>query len=100
MREVANTVRNAVVVSAGMIALSAGFAAGLTQVTDLEFAPLFLAYAPGGIAEMSLVALALDVDAAFVATHHVARIAIVLALTPLGYKLLQRFTVARNQSGN
>ncbi len=89
-REIANTVRNAVIVSAGLIALSAVFAGALAALTGLEFAPLFLAYAPGGIAEMSLVALALDVDAAFVATHHVARIAIVLAVTPLGFKLLQR----------
>ena len=91
-REIANTVRNAVVVSAWLIALSAAFAAVLAALTGLKFAPLFLAYAPGGIAEMSLVALALNVDAAFVATHHVARIAIVLAIAPLGFKLLQRIT--------
>ncbi len=95
-REIANTVRNAIFVSAGLIALSAAFAAVLAPLTGLQFAPLFLAYAPGGMAEMSLVALALDVDAAFVATHHVARIAIVLAVAPLGYKLLQRVTASRD----
>ena len=95
-RELTSTVRNAIIVGAGLIALSAAFAAVLAPLTGLQFAPLFLAYAPGGMAEMSLVALALDVDAAFVATHHVARIAIVLAIAPLGYKLLQRVSAPRD----
>ena len=91
-REVAVTVRNAVVVSIGLIAASGAFAAVLVPLTGLSFAPLFLAFAPGGIAEMSLVALALDIDAAFVATHHVFRITIVLILAPLGFRILQRIS--------
>ncbi len=90
MREFVVTVRNAVVVSAGLIAVSAAFATILMPLTGLSFGPLFLAYAPGGIAEMSLVALALNIDAAFVATHHISRIAIVLVLAPLGFRILQQ----------
>ena len=48
-----------------------------------------LAYAPGGVAEMSLVAIALHADAAFVALHHVIRIAAVMAAAPLVFKLLR-----------
>ena len=39
---------------------------------------------------MSLVALALHADAAFVSTHHVARIAIVVAVAPALHRLLPR----------
>ncbi len=37
-----------------------------------------LAYSPGGLAEMSLVALALQIEVAFVAAHHIIRILFVM----------------------
>jgi len=40
--------------------------------------PLLLAYSPGGLAEMSLVALALQIEVAFVAAHHIIRILFVM----------------------
>lgn len=39
--------------------------------------PLVLSYSPGGFAEMGLIAIALGIDTAFVATHHLARIVLV-----------------------
>ena len=39
---------------------------------------------------MSLIALALGVDAAFVSTHHVMRIALVVIIAPMMYRLLNR----------
>lgn len=42
-------------------------------------AAVFLAFAPGGLAEMSLIALSLDMSVVYVTVHHVARI--VLAVT-------------------
>jgi len=39
-----------------------------------------LAFAPGGVTEMGLIALAIEADAAFVAVHHILRILIVLVL--------------------
>ncbi len=44
---------------------------------------LVLAYAPGGLAEMSIVALSYDRDVAFVGVHHVFRVMLALALAPL-----------------
>ena len=35
------------------------------MVTDLPFSSLVLAYSPGGLAEMSIVAIAIQADAAF-----------------------------------
>ena len=66
-------------------------AAGLdADRSDLPFAALLLAFVPGGIAEMGLVALALGQDVAFVSTHHVARVVLVIMLAPLAFRLLRR----------
>jgi uncharacterized protein len=64
------------------------FAAGLNAALDLPLPGLILALAPGGLAEMSLVALALQVEAAFVSTHHVIRIAMVVLVAPALYRTL------------
>ncbi len=67
------------------------FALVLTLPTGLPLEPLILAYAPGGLAEMSLIALALSLDAAFVATHHSIRIVLIVIGAPLAYRLLSRW---------
>lgn len=45
-----------------------------------DIGKLLLAYAPGGMTEMSLVALSVNVDVAFVSVHHLARIAFIVVL--------------------
>ena len=47
-----------------------------------------LAYSPGGLAEMSIVALAMDADIVYVSSHHVARIALVMAFAAVVFKLV------------
>lgn len=89
----------------GRILRTALVAAGLTLVlltvtvavaflvhtaTGLDLAALILAYAPGGLAEMSLVALSLQADPAFVATHHIVRIILVVILAPAAFRLWHR----------
>lgn len=71
-----------------MVAVTLAFALALRFATDLSLPGLVLAYAPGGLAEMSLVALALGIEAAFVATHHVARIAMVVLVAPTVFRRL------------
>ncbi len=71
-----------------MVVLAIVFAVGLNAGFGLPLPDLVLALAPGGLAEMSLVALALHADAAFVSTHHVARIAMVVAMAPTLHRLL------------
>ena len=77
-----------------LIAITAGFALALSRMTDFAFIPTVLAYSPGGLAEMSLIALSLQIEVAFVATHHVLRVLIVmLGATPafvLGTRLFGR----------
>ena len=50
-----------------------------------------LAFAPGGLAEMSLVAIGIGQDVPFVATHHLCRIGIVVFLAPITFKLIGKY---------
>lgn len=73
-----------------MLAVTALIALSLLPFLDTSFPAIVLAYAPGGVVEMGLVALALGLEIAFVATHHIARIVLVMVGAPLVFKLLQR----------
>ncbi len=73
-----------------MFAVTFLFAAAAHLLTGLPFVALALAYVPGGVTEMGLVALALGVDPAFVATHHLVRILIVVTSAPLLLPLWRR----------
>ena len=74
-----------------MLLTSLLFAYAVHRVTGLGLAPLILAYSPGGLAEMSLIALALGVETAFVATHHVLRIGLIVLSAPLLFRLFERW---------
>jgi membrane AbrB-like protein len=71
----------------GFTALFAWLAA---ELSDYGFVPVFLAYAPGGLPEMSLVAIALHIEVAFVAFHHIVRLFMVMGGAPLAYALVGR----------
>lgn len=62
-----------------LLALTIGFAAAVASVAGDPVEAILLAYSPGGLAEMSLVALSLDIEVAFVVCHHIARVFIVIA---------------------
>lgn len=70
----------AVVSAAIMMAVAAILAWSVDVVNEQRTAQLLLAYAPGGLNEMSLVTLAIQGDVAIVATHHLIRIIVLLAL--------------------
>jgi membrane AbrB-like protein len=57
-----------------LLAITATAAVAVSRVSSFNFLPLLLAYAPGGITEMSLISLALQAEVAFVATHHIFRV--------------------------
>jgi membrane AbrB-like protein len=44
-----------------------------------------LAFAPGGVVEMSLIAISLEISVIYVALHHVARILLAVAFGTIGY---------------
>lgn len=68
----------AVGMTAVLLGATAAFAILVGALTGLPVTTLMLAYSPGGLAEMSLVALAMGAEVAFVAAHHVARVVMVM----------------------
>ncbi len=90
LHTVATTVLNALGLVIIMLGVTAVMALVLAPLLDISFAAVVLAYAPGGVVEMGLVALALGLEVVFVATHHIARIIIVMAGAPLLFRLLRR----------
>ncbi|MSP68345.1 MAG: AbrB family transcriptional regulator [Alphaproteobacteria bacterium] len=71
-----------------LIVYAAAIAAAGHLITGLRFEAILLAMAPGGMAEMSLVSLALHVDPAFVTTHHVFRIILIVMVAPYVFRRL------------
>lgn len=90
--DVTGTARLALGSTAIMIVISLGGAAALSAVSGLPFAQLLLAFVPGGIAEMCLIALSLGQDVAFVSTHHVLRVVMVIVAAPLAFRLAGRMS--------
>lgn len=70
--------------------LSALFGAAASAATGADIVAALLAFAPGGVAEMALIAIALDADPAFVAAHHLVRIAVIVLAAPLLAALVSR----------
>ena len=87
-------IRRTILIAAGataiLLAVTLAFAVALNAVTGLPTAALVLAFAPGGLAEMSLIALALALETAFVATHHIVRIFLIVVAAPLVFRLTRR----------
>jgi membrane AbrB-like protein len=73
-----------------LLAVTVVFAYAGHWLTGLPVAALALAYSPGGLAEMSLIALALGLDGAFVATHHILRILVIVLAAPAAFRLFGR----------
>ncbi|TDQ80456.1 hypothetical protein A8950_2986 [Dongia mobilis] len=78
----------AVGATALLLGLAAAFGLAVAWSAGLPFASTLLAFAPGGLAEMSLIALALGIDAAYVSSHHVVRIFMIIVAAPLVFRLL------------
>jgi membrane AbrB-like protein len=83
--------------SAGLAAASAALAISAVAslltawIVGLPFGQGWVAFAPGGVEAMSSMALSLGYDPVFVATHHVFRIVVLIAVMPL----LLRFGTGR-----
>ena len=80
--------RAAIVNAALALALAFGFALILSRWLHEPAAAVFLAFAPGGLAEMSLIALSLNMSVAYVTTHHVIRIVLAVLQARIGHRWL------------
>jgi hypothetical protein len=76
----------ALINGAAVMGLAYGFALALHALVSEPVAAVFLAFAPGGLAEMSLIALSLNISAIYVTTHHVLRIAMAVFAAQIGLR--------------
>ncbi len=90
LKEALRTMAFSAGVTLFMIGLACVFALGLERATGLEFQALWLAFAPGGLAEMTLISLAMGIDPAFVSTHHLLRVVFMIFAAPVVFGLLRR----------
>ena len=90
-REVLRVLRVSLGSALILMTSAVGFGLVLAEITGLPWYVITLAYAPGGLAEMSLVAFGIGQDVAFVATHHLCRIGMVVLLAPLAFRLIRKF---------
>lgn len=70
------------------LAGAAGAALTLHALVGEDITAVFLAFAPGGLAEMSLIALSLQTSLAFVTVHHVLRIVLAVSVAKAGARRL------------
>ncbi|MGE0613126.1 MAG: AbrB family transcriptional regulator [Hyphomicrobiales bacterium] len=89
-REFAGTVASAVGYTVILLALTAVFTWTIIHLTGLETLPVLLAFSPGGQSEMNVIAIVLGADIAYVALHHLFRLAIVVLGAQVLFRILQR----------
>ena len=63
-----------------MLALALGLARVVAQWSPLSFETLFIAFAPGGVTEMGLIALSLGITPMLVTAHHLLRIGLTVVM--------------------
>lgn len=88
LKEVGRVAGWAVIATAAMLLVSLGFTLGTADLVGIDRAGLMLVLSPGGMAEMSLVALGLGVEVAIVASMHIFRIAAVVLAVPFAFRLM------------
>ena len=74
--------QHALAATALIVSVSAVFAFAVSQITGVAYLTTLLAFTPGGVAEMCLIAIAFDINPAFAAVHHLVRIAILITAAP------------------
>jgi membrane AbrB-like protein len=65
------------------IMIAALFALLTATLTGLPFVEVWLAFAPGGVEAMTILAFVLNLDPSFVSSHHIIRLLALMVLSPL-----------------
>ncbi len=81
------TMGHAAAVTAATLAIAVAFATALAPLSGLSPEALVLGYAPAGLPEMSLAALALGIEVPLVVALHVVRLALVVAFAAVLFRL-------------
>ena len=64
------------------------FAVAVSNLSGFSTVTLILAYSPGGLTEMALIAVALHAEVAFVAAFHIIRVFLTMIAAPLTFRWL------------
>lgn len=88
LRRVAGTLGLGAVSALGMLAVALICAWLLHHATGLPFDAMLLSLAPGGLPEMTLIALSLDIDLAMVVAHHLVRVLFINLASPALFRWL------------
>ncbi len=96
-RDISSTMWRSCIVTGIQLSAALGVAAVLGQLLPWGTKTIFLAFAPAGIAEMTITAIALGYDAPFVAAHQLARVILVFALSPLVFGYLKRRALSKGK---
>lgn len=88
LRELRQVVASGVAFVLVLAALAAGFTELVTLTGLAQPVEAFLAFAPGGQAEMTVLAIVAGADLGFVITHHLTRIILVILGAPIVARLL------------
>jgi len=89
-RELKVDVTAGLVFSAAVALVAAAFIYGIGHSGIAPQLEAFLAYLPGGQAEMTVVAIIAGADLSFVVTHHILRIFVVIMFAPVVNRVLNR----------
>jgi uncharacterized membrane protein AbrB (regulator of aidB expression) len=79
-----------VVASLAMLAVAVVFALVVAGFTGIALTQATLAFAPGGLTEMTLLSLAMGKDVAYVSVIHMARLLLVIGVAGPLFGLLRR----------
>ena len=72
------------------MAVAGGLAVAAATLLSLRIADVVIAYAPGGLEAMTILAFALHLDPVFVGVHQIARFVVISLLVPLAVLHLNR----------
>lgn len=85
-REIFRDIGLGVVSCGGMLIVAVTFSFITAALTHTPVEAVFLAYSPGGLTEMSLLALAMGQEVAYVSVMHILRILMVIVVAPLVFR--------------
>lgn len=83
LKQLAHVMMAAIAVVTVQISIAYGAALLIANFTDLNMLALILAYSPGGLAEMSMIAVAMGIEVIFIGLHHLVRVLLALIVGPL-----------------
>lgn len=77
------------VLTVPMVIVAAILAWGISELAGFDHFAMLLSLMPGGLGEMTLIALAMNIDVPFVVTHHMMRMTLVMLAAPLAFRWMR-----------